>query len=148
MSVRSMPCITTSWTCRTSCPMESSSNSPTNSEAARDIDMGFIRKMPTISGLLLIATLVGLAATRPAAEQTDGQQIFRFDTFGDEQLWTTVLRMHEVIETVDPATALGVGLKVDVDALPPSVIAALRAGQVDLSDPAVTAGLLRLNAVV
>ena len=26
-----------------------------------------------------------------------GQQIFRFDTFGDEQLWTDVLRMHEVI---------------------------------------------------
>ena len=35
-----------------------------------------------------------------------GQAIFRFDTFGDEQLWTDVLRMHEVIATVDPATAL------------------------------------------
>ena len=47
----------------------------------------------------------------------DGQAIFRFDTFGDEQLWTDVLRMHEVIATVIPATALAVGLKVDVDAL-------------------------------
>ena len=49
----------------------------------------------------------------------DGQAIFRFDTFGDEQLWTNVLKLHEPLATVDPATALAVGLKVDVDALPP-----------------------------
>ena len=42
--------------------------------------------------------------------------IFRYDTFGDEQLWTDVLRMHEVIATVDPATALAVGLNGDVEA--------------------------------
>ena len=78
----------------------------------------------------------------------NGQAIFRFDTFGDEQLWTDVLRMHEVIATVGPATALAVGLKVDVEALPRKIIAALRAGKVDLTDPAVTIELLRLNAVV
>ena len=77
-----------------------------------------------------------------------GQAIFRYDTFGDEQLWTDVLRMHEVVATVPPATALAVGLKVDVEALPPEVIAALRAGEVDLTNPAVTVELLRLNAVV
>ena len=47
-----------------------------------------------------------------------------------------------------PATALAVGLKVDSEALPPGVIAALRAGKVDLNAPAVTIDLLRLNAVV
>jgi mono/diheme cytochrome c family protein len=78
----------------------------------------------------------------------DGQAIFRFDTFGDEQFWTDVLRMHEAVATVSPATALAVGLKVDVDALPPSVIEALQAGKVDLGNPAVTIELLRLNAVV
>src|SRR5688572_8766527 len=36
----------------------------------------------------------------------EGQRIFRFDTFGDEQLWTDQLRMHEVVETIDPITAL------------------------------------------
>ncbi len=77
-----------------------------------------------------------------------GRNIFRFDTFGDEQLWTDVLRMHEVLPTVDPSTALAVGLKVDVDALPRSVITALRRKQLDLHDPAVTVELLRLNAVV
>jgi hypothetical protein len=78
----------------------------------------------------------------------DGQAIFRFDTFGDEQLWTGVLRMHDVIATVAPATALAVGLKIDVEALPPGVIAALRAGHVNLADPAVTVELVRLNAVL
>lgn len=78
----------------------------------------------------------------------NGQAIFRYDTFGDEQLWTGVLRMHDVIATVPPATALAVGLKVDVEALPRAVKAALRAGDVDLTDPAVTVELLRLNAVV
>ena len=78
----------------------------------------------------------------------DGQAIFRFDTFGDEQLWTDTLRMHEVIETLDPATALAVGLKVDVDALPADVTAALASNEVDLTNPTVTLELLRLNAVV
>jgi hypothetical protein len=77
-----------------------------------------------------------------------GRTIFRFDTFGDEQLWTDVLRMHEVLATVAPATALAVGLKVDVEALPRPVVAALRRKKVDLTDPAVTIELLRLNAVV
>jgi len=77
-----------------------------------------------------------------------GRAIFRYDTFGDEQLWTDVLRMHEVIATVPPATALAVGLKVDAEALPREIIAALRVGEVDLTDPAVTVELLRLNAVV
>src|ERR671913_97536 len=82
------------------------------------------------------------------AQILEGQQIFRYDTFGDEQLWTDVLRMHEVIATVSPATALKIGLKVDVDALPPAIVDALRAGQVDLNNPVVTTELLRLNSVV
>ena len=92
--------------------------------------------------------VVTAALQQLGPRQQLGQDIFRFDTFGDEQLWTDVLRMHEVIATVDPVTALGVGLKVDVDALPAELIAALGAGQVDLTDPAVTVELLRLNAVV
>lgn len=103
-----------------------------------------------------VVILIAAAAPIPVGEQsghTDrgiskGQQIFRFDTFGDEQLWTDVLRMHEVVATVDPATALAVGLKVDAEALPDGIVAALRAGQVDLKDPAVTVALLGLNAVV
>src|SRR5438105_7402537 len=60
-----------------------------------------------------------------------GKPIFRFDTFGDETFWTDTLRMHEVIRSgVSPATALSVGLKVDVDTLPQAVRNAIAAGQV------------------
>ena len=89
----------------------------------------------------------GVAEGREARLE-EGKDIFRYDTFGDEQLWTDVLRMHDVIPAIDPVTALGVGLKVDVDALPPSIIDALRRGQVNLTDPAVTIELLRRDAVV
>jgi mono/diheme cytochrome c family protein len=78
-----------------------------------------------------------------------GRQIFRFDTFGDERQWTDTLRMHEVIEqAVSPNVALSVGLKVDAEAIPPDVAAAIQAGQVDLDSPATTVALLKLNAVV
>ena len=95
--------------------------------------------------LTFVAVLASTAAPSPAP---NGQETFRYDTFGDEQLWTNVLRMHEALRSVAPATALAVGLKVDVDALPPELIALLRAREVDLDDPATTIALLRLNAVV
>lgn len=110
--------------------------------------------------LCLIAVLsVSAAAPRkrpqPQPEELDprlvaeGREIFRFDTFGDEQKWTDQLRMHEVIESsIDPMTALGLGLKVDVDALPEELIEAIMAGQVDLTDPAATLALIDLDAVV
>ena len=100
--------------------------------------------------LLMVAVVLTASASGHDGDprRDTGQDIFRYDTFGDEQLWTNVLRMHEVIPNVDPATALSVGLKVDIDALPPPVIAALRSGAVDLTDPAITVELLRLDAVV
>src|SRR5687767_4584683 len=96
------------------------------------------------------ALVLTMAAQQPPrGRPSDGKQIFRFDTFGDEQLWTDVLRMHEVLPSVTPATALLVaGLKVDADALPPPVVAAIKAGQLDVDDPRVTVRLLEMNAVV
>src|SRR5690242_14443867 len=97
---------------------------------------------------LSIAMLAAAASTGRSQPSSDGQSIFRFDTFGDEQLWTNTLRMQQPIAKVSPRTALSVGLKVDSDALPPSLIKAIKAGQVNLDDPAVTIQLLKLNAVV
>lgn len=90
-------------------------------------------------------------AVRPAAEApgsadlvAEGQRVFRFETFGDEQLWTDTLKLHEVVEkSVDPTTALAVGLKVDADALPPGILETA-----DLKSPATTVALLKMNAVV
>jgi len=87
----------------------------------------------------------------------DGRQIFRFDTFGDETFWGDALQLHKAIAGeknggvgpgVSPKTALAVGLKVDLDALPVALQQQLKAGQVNLDDPATTLALLKLNAVV
>jgi hypothetical protein len=97
--------------------------------------------------ILAIAAILGLAALIPAtaeAQEAQGKEIFRFDTFGDEQLWTDKLGLHKVVEAkVDPTTALEVGLKVDADALPPGTLE-----KADLENPATTVALLKLNAVV
>jgi len=78
----------------------------------------------------------------------DGREIFRFETFGDEQLWTDTLRLNETVQDLSPAAALGLGLKVDRDALPRPLVEALMDGRVDVNDPRVTRRLLELNAVV
>lgn len=102
--------------------------------------------------VLAAPLLIAQSESQPDTSQSPaarGRQIFRFDAFGDEQLWTDTLQLHTAIAKVSPATALAVGLKVDVDALPPAVAEAVRTGQgVDLNDPAVTLQLLQLNAVV
>lgn len=106
-----------------------------------------------VAALTAGAALGGCGTTKPAPPVTeqaspavvaDGQKIFRFDTFGDEQVWTDTLRLHEVVEkNVDPTTALKVGLKVDADVLPPGIL-----DKVDLKSPATTVALLKMNAVV
>jgi hypothetical protein len=108
-----------------------------------------MKRLVALAVVIYTAALVGVTA-QPAstAKAAEGREIFRFDTFGDEQLWTGVLRMHEAIASVPPATALAVGLKVDVDALPRPIRQALERGEVDLQDPAVTVQLLSVNAVV
>jgi mono/diheme cytochrome c family protein len=79
-----------------------------------------------------------------AGSIAEGQRIFRFDTFGNEQFWTDVLRLHEAVQaSVGPTTALKVGLKVDADALPAGLL-----DRVDLKSPATTVALLKMNAVV
>ena len=100
------------------------------------------RLLGALLGFYLITTL------SVAAQPRDGKQIFRFDTFGDEQLWTDTLQMQTVVSKLTPQAALAAGLKVDVEALPPSIIAGLKANTVPLDSAAVTMQLLRLNAVV
>jgi hypothetical protein len=86
-----------------------------------------------------------------------GKQTFRFDTFGDQAFWGDTVHLNQAIAGaanggvgpgVSPRTALSVGLKVDVDALPDAVRQAIATGQVNLDDPAVTLTLLKLNSVV
>ena len=79
----------------------------------------------------------------------EGKNIFRFDTFGDETTWTDTLKMNEVIQAaVDPTTALSVGLKVDAEALPQSVVDGIVDKSISLTDPQTTLALISLDAVV
>src|SRR4051794_37902541 len=81
----------------------------------------------------LVAACGGGNGPSDAAVAAQGKQIFRYETFGDEAFWTDKLQMHDVIsQAVDPVTALSVGLKVDSEALPPEVVAGIKAGTVDL----------------
>ncbi|HEX6064399.1 MAG TPA: hypothetical protein VFZ04_09285 [Longimicrobiales bacterium] len=77
-----------------------------------------------------------------------GRDIFRFDDFGDWRFWTDTLRLNEVVEQLTPADALGLGLKVDAEAIPPATLQAVLANPAALADPATTRALLSLNAVV
>src|SRR5689334_9370260 len=119
-----------------------------------------------VAGLFIILGL-GIAASRPkqmkqesksnflgSAEENgeqlidQGRKIFRFDTFGDEAFWGDQLQLHLAINSLTPRQALALGLKVDVDALSPSVVEAIKHGNVSLNDPAVTLALIKANAVL
>jgi hypothetical protein len=128
-----------------------------------------------LSGFAILAGL-GIVAQRNAQGQTaqlpdndrqiaaharrmmnEGRRIFRFDTFGSEAFFGDALQLHKAIAGeknggvgggVSPKTALSVGLKVDTGALPAALVEQIKAGKVDLDDPATTLALLKLNAVV
>ena len=119
---------------------------------------------------LISLSLTALAAAEPKKGTTgdpihanalrmleEGRETFRFDTFGDEAFWGDTLKLHQAIAGsklggvgggVSPKTALAVGLKVDMDALPKELVKSLKAGKVNLDDPATTLALLKLNSVV
>ncbi|HEX5654733.1 MAG TPA: hypothetical protein VFX58_16765 [Chitinophagaceae bacterium] len=124
--------------------------------------------------LLLFTGIIGLANCKKyktvdqAPDQTsqaktdhglinEGKNIFRFDSFGDEDFWSGLLHLDKAIAGavnggfgagVSPRQALAVGLKVDAEALPAAVVEGIRSGALSLDDPAITLALLKLNAVV
>ena len=121
-------------------------------------------------GVMCAAACLGLAleagekqskvtsvADNALALVSQGQQIFRFDTFGDQSFWGDTHKLHQAIEGsalggvgpgLSPSAAIAAGLKVDAGALPDDLLQKLLHGKVDLNAPAVTLALLKLNAVV
>ena len=99
----------------------------------------------------------GLISSNVNAMIEEGRQTFRYDTFGDEGFWSDALKLHQAIAGaaqggvgpgVSPKTALSVGLKVDAAALPNELVAQIKAGKVNMDDPATTLALLKLNSVI
>jgi hypothetical protein len=87
----------------------------------------------------------------------EGRETFRFSTFGDEAFWGDAIGLHLAIAGaanggvgpgVSPEAALAAGMKVDVNALPRSLLREMARGRVDLKNPATTIQLLKLDAVV
>ena len=126
---------------------------------------------PTILGVAVLLSMglgslsaqtSGQAFDAAAAKQAqqflfEGKKTFRFDTFGSEAFWGGQLRLHEAIQGeksggvgpgLSPKNALEFGLKVDMEAVPKNVAASIKAGKVNLNDPANTLLLLKANAVV
>jgi hypothetical protein len=103
-------------------------------------------------------THIDLQIAKHAVEALrNGRETFRYDTFGDEAFWGDTIKLHQAIQGarfggvgpgVSPNAALGIGLKIDVEALPRALRDGLKNGQVDLNDPANTLALLKANAVV
>jgi cytochrome c5 len=127
-----------------------------------------VRRIVPVAALSAVVVLATAAMFGPAVRSrssapaanpliAQGRQIFRYDTFGDQAFWGDALQLHKAIEGaklggvgggVSPKTALAVGLKVDATKIPASVARAIKAGKVNLNDPATTLTLLKLNAVV
>jgi hypothetical protein len=118
--------------------------------------------MTTIRIAALLGLIVCPALPQEWRDNSDrnegrGRHTFRYDTFGDEAFWGDALHLHQSIQGaalggtgpgLSPKAALGLGLKVDVDALPHPLQKSLAEGKVDLDNPATTLALLKLNAVV
>jgi hypothetical protein len=109
------------------------------------------------AGDMAAATPADPLVTAMAESIAAGRQSFRSDTFGSEAFWGDTLKLHTTIAGaanggmgpgLSPKAALAIGLKVDAEALPAALVAQVKAGQVNLDDPATTLALLRLNAVV
>jgi mono/diheme cytochrome c family protein len=106
-----------------------------------------LRRMLALS---IVGAFLGMAGCRqfPDTRLTNdltrqGQEIFRYDTFGDERFWTDSASLNDVVETIEPLQALSLGLKVDQSNL--NLVRFL------LSNPFGSSGtreLLRQNAVV
>lgn len=88
-----------------------------------------------------------------------GQQVFRFETFGNEGFWTDAVRTPQgmVAAKVTPLQALQLGLSVDVDMLDDATKRAIATelkadptGQTSklLNDPMTTIKLVNANAVI
>jgi hypothetical protein len=129
---------------------------------------GAVGALLLLGGVLFNGTVSAMTSSHAKAKSdptqtradrliVQGRRVFRFNTFGDEAVWGGVLGLHKAIEGsklggvgagISPKQALAVGLKVDAAAIPKKVAAAIKAGKVDLDDPATTVTLLKLNAVV
>lgn len=81
-----------------------------------------------------------------------GQTVFTDETFGNESFFGSI-GLHTLLNDVSPAAAVGLGVQVDINKVPQSIVdvmtgADLAAKDAALVNPAVTKALLQADAVI
>lgn len=131
---------------------------------ARRLPFAFSTLVAAVSIALLAGCNSGGGESGGAPPAVDdiavGQDVFRFETFGNERFWTDAMRLPQGIAGagITPLDALGLGLNVNVQALSDGTAAALLdaldqisngADPADtvLAEPAVTLALINEGAV-
>src|SRR5688500_2727149 len=86
------------------------------------VSAGPIRRC--VVGIGVVALALGAEGCRQFPEnevsqdlELRGQEIFRYDTFGNEVFWTDTARLHEIVDDIQPLEALALGFKVDQENL-------------------------------
>jgi hypothetical protein len=132
-----------------------------------EVKDGAWRRLPTSfyrpSSAIVVSTTSAIRGTYAAVHRTlqreegmavdRGLQVFEYETFGNEGFFGGALGLHEVLNAVDPATAVALGAQVDLAKVPAGIVAVMTgtdfaAKNAALADPATTRALIKAGAVV
>ncbi|MEE9355533.1 MAG: hypothetical protein V3U75_08075 [Methylococcaceae bacterium] len=91
------------------------------------------------------------ARSGPRVER--GRDLYFDETWGDEVFWGDRFKLHEVLNTVTPVQAVGIGVQIDVTKVPQPIVDVLvgddfATKQAALNDPAITRALIKADAVI
>lgn len=90
--------------------------------------------------------------TRPQddPEVLAGRDQYLNDTMGSERYFGDVFGLHEVLNNIDPLTAIALGAQIDITKLPEGMIKIITEGDLLgwLTDPSITRKVLKADAVV
>lgn len=90
------------------------------------------------------------ATSGPAVDR--GRDVLMYETFGNEVFFAAI-GLHEVLNNVDPASAVALGAQVDLTRVPAEIVAVMTGDDLDakdaaLADPATTRALIKAGAVI
>lgn len=107
--------------------------------------------LTTMPGSFRVVNRMLQAVTGASVER--GKDVFLHETFGNEAFFGGVLKLQDVLNNVKPADAVALGVQVDLNKVPASIVAVLTGGdyaakQSALQDAAVTRALIKAGAVI
>ena len=87
----------------------------------------------------------------PAVDR--GREVLMQETFGNENFFGGIVGLHELLNNVDPVSAVTLGAQVDLTRVPADIVEVMLSDNLDakdaaLSDPATTRTLIKAGAVI